>query len=219
MGRVVTRILRGFGWTFIAAGVVLLLYVIYLLFYTNLTTSRAQGELREVWDSHIATSGIEDEADDEAEAEPIELGDAFAVIWFERPGSDEPIVHEGPLFVVHGVTLDLLRLGPGHYPHSASPGEEGNFSIAGHRTTHGAPFYNLDELEPGDAIHAIGRDGRQWRYTVRETMVVAPQDVWVVEEDPLGDGFPLLTLTTCHPRFSAAQRYVVFAGLDGEVTS
>jgi sortase A len=214
VARVMIRIFRGFGWTLIAAGVVVLLYVVYLLFYTNLTTERAQNDLRDAWDSRIASVGI---GGDETEA--IELGDAFAVIWFERPGSDEPIVHDGPLYVVHGVTLDLLKLGPGHYPHSAAPGEEGNFSIAGHRTTHGAPFFHLDELEPGDHIHVVGRDGRRWRYTVRETMIVSPQDVWVVEEDPLGDTFPLLTLTTCHPRFSAAQRYVVFAGLDGEVTS
>lgn len=219
MNVVVTRTLRGVGWTFIAAGVVLLLYVIYLLFYTNLTTDRAQHELRDTWAEFEWAQVESDDEEPEEAPDPISVGDAFAVIWFERPGSDEPVVRDEPLYVVEGVSLDMLRRGPGHYPDSVAPGEDGNFAIAGHRTTHGAPFYHLDELQTGDEIHVMDRSGRQWRYVVRETMVVAPSDVWVVDQDPLGDGYPLLTLTTCHPRFSAAQRYIVFAGLDGEVTS
>ncbi len=217
----VTRLVRGVGWTLIAAGSVLLLYVVYLLFYTNLTTDRAQAELRDAWTTSVADEAPDvpdpEEPPEPDDDEPVELGDAYAAIWFDRPGTDEPVVHDGPLFVVEGVSLDLLRRGPGHYPDSAAPGEAGNFAVAGHRTTYGAPFYHLDELEPGDHVFALGRDGRQWRYIVRETMIVAPQDVWVVSDDPLEDGHPVLTLTTCHPRFSAAQRLVVFAGLDGEV--
>lgn len=224
----VTRVVRGVGWTLIAVGSVLLLYVVYLLFYTNLATDRAQAELRDAWVTSLPDEAPEvPEPDEPAEDEPVadepvgddpvELGDAYAAIWFDRPDSEEPVVRDGPLFVVEGISLDLLRRGPGHYPESAAPGEAGNFAVAGHRTTYGAPFYHLDELEPGDHVYALGRDGRQWRYVVRETMIVAPQDVWVVADDPLEDGHPVLTLTTCHPRFSAAQRLVVFAGLDGEV--
>jgi sortase A len=211
----VTKVVRGIGWTLIAAGCVLLLYVIYLLFYTNLTTDRAQAELRDTWTTSLATDG-DIAAPEVPDRDTIELGDAYAVIWFDRPGSDEPIVRDGPLFVVEGVSLDVLRRGPGHYPDSAAPGEAGNFAVAGHRTTYGAPFFHLDELRPGDHVYAMDRSGDRFRYVVTETRIVSPGDVWVVGDDPLDDGEPLLTLTTCHPRFSAAQRLVVFAALDGQ---
>ncbi len=214
------RVARVAGWTLITAGVVVLLYVVHLLFVSNLHTDQAQRGLAEAWATEVeepddpdATPEPEEPAD-----EPVDVGEAYAALWFERPGSDEPVVRDGELYVVSGVTPEALRRGPGHYPDSSPPGGEGNFAVAGHRTTYGAPFYHLDELVIGDEVHVVGRDGRHWRYVVRETMVVSPDDTWVVGPDPLGDGLPLLTLTTCHPRFSAAQRYVVFAGLDGEVT-
>jgi sortase A len=204
-----TRALRAFGWTLVAVGAVLLLYVVYQLFYTNLETDRAQAQLRDAWTVPLPA--------EVADPGPIELGAAYAAIWFERPGSDEPLVREDPLFVVHGVTLDLLRRGPGHYPESAAPGELGNFAVAGHRTTYGAPFYHLDQLRQGDQVHVLDRQGRHWRYDVSETRIVLPGDSWVVGDDPLETGAPMMTLTTCHPRFSAAQRLVVFADLAGEV--
>jgi sortase A len=219
------RALRIAGWSLVAGGAIVLLYVVYLLFYTNLQTDRAQAELRTAWEERPVVEAGEDAGEDagaateDAVAVPVDVGDAFAVMWFERPGSDTPPVRDGELMVIEGVSLDVLRSGPGHYPESAAPGEEGNFAVAGHRTTHGAPFFHLDELEPGDEIHVVDLMGRHWRYVVRTSMVVAPADVWVVGPDPLGDGEPLMTLTTYHPRFSAAQRLVVFADLDQEVSS
>ncbi len=108
--------------------------------------------------------------------------------------------------MVHGVTVDDLRNGAGHMPDTPLPGQPGNSVISGHRTTYGAPFHEFDQLRPGDRIEvetAIGTHG----YEVREVFVVAPTDVWVTE--PREGGW--LTLTTCHPKYSAAERLIVVA--------
>lgn len=214
-----TRVLRYSGWTLIVAGVVVLLYLVYSLFFTNLTTGVAQAELSEEWDRQVAQSAepadSEPEPEDEPEGPPppVDPGSAFAVLEFARPGSDQPPVHADPLYVVSGVALSDLTRGPGHYPGTAEPGGEGNLAIAGHRTTYGAPFYHLDQLVEGDHILVTGRDGIRHTYRVRRQQVVGPSDMWVVGEDPLESDTPTLTLTTCHPRFSAAQRLVIFAEL------
>lgn len=215
-----TKVIRGAGWTLISVGVLILLYLVYLMFFTTLTTDRAQRSLLESWE--LEYGALEDglpvggvEGAEAAADDPVDAGDAYAVMWFERPSTDERILHDEPLFVVEGVTLDDLRAGPGHYPDSDVPGGPGNFAVSGHRTTYGAPFYDLDQLTAGDEVHVVDRAGAHWVYTVTEQRIVAPTDVWVVGDDPLGDGEPLLTLTTCHPRFSAAQRLIVFATLTG----
>lgn len=210
---------RWLGWILIAAGVVTLLYLAYLLFYTNTITERAQGELLERWELDYgpvdgavsrpppAAAGPTDRASE------VEVGDAYAVMWFERPGTASRPVHADPLFVVEGVDPETLKKGPGHYPETAGPGEPGNFAVAGHRTTYGAPFYHLDQLRQGDEIHVVDRQQRTWVYEVTEIRVVLPDEVWVVGPDPLGTGKPLLTLTTCEPRFSVKNRLIVFAEL------
>jgi sortase A len=218
-GVAVTRLVRATGWTLVVAGSIVLLYVVYLLWFTNLGTDRAQRDLAQTWDLTIpaepAPDGQPAEGDDGPdEDEPVELGEAYAAMWFERDG--ERIVNGDILYVVEGVSLDLLRLGPGHYPDSDVPGGPGNLAIAGHRTTYGAPFWALDELEDGDTIHVVDRRGREWVYAYTEQRVVAPTDVWVVDEDPLETGAPTITLTTCHPRFSAAQRLIAWGELVGD---
>src|SRR5207302_2511071 len=91
------------------------------------------------------------------------------------------------------------------------PGQPGNAAIAGHRTTYGAPFFNLNELQPGDPIFVTTRQGR-FRYEVRETRTVSPSQLSVLNPTPDNR----LTLTTCNPRFSASQRLVVVSQLIGE---
>jgi sortase A len=112
--------------------------------------------------------------------------------------------------VVEGVGTNALKNGPGHYPDTPLPGQPGNAAIAGHRTTYGAPFGALDKLEPNDLIYVTTAQGA-FQYRVTESMVVSPQDVWVL--DPSEDD--RLTLTTCHPRFSARERLIVVAELIG----
>jgi sortase A len=218
-GRVV-KVVRGVGWTLIVGGAVVLLYVVYLLWFTNFETDRAQQDLAEGWaltvpdndaDLDLDPDPVIDEPVDEA---PIELGDAYAAIWFERDG--DRIVNDDVLYVVEGVSLDVLRAGPGHYPESDRPGGEGNLAIAGHRTTYGSPFWAMNELEDGDMIHVLDREGREWVYAYREQQIVAPTDVWVVGDDPLESGAPTITLTTCHPRGSARQRLIAWGELVGD---
>jgi sortase A len=113
--------------------------------------------------------------------------------------------------IVEGVGEAQLEQGPGHYPGTALPGEPGNVAIAGHRTTYAHPFYNLDALTPGDPIYILTSQGL-FHYTVTENQIVSPSDVAVLQTLPRQN---ILTLTTCNPRYSAAQRLVITAAFDG----
>ncbi len=122
---------------------------------------------------------------------------------------------------LEGVDRDVLRDGPGHYPGTALPGHRGNAAIAGHRTTHGAPFADLDRLQPGDDITVTTAEGT-FHYTVEAHQeadgtvsghrIVSPDAVEVLADS----GGNHLTLTACHPRYSARQRIVVTATLVGD---
>jgi len=112
--------------------------------------------------------------------------------------------------VVEGVARADLRLGPGHYPGTALPGEPGNMVISGHRTTYTKPFSDLDRLKPGDSIYIDTPNGSH-RYIVESTIIVVPENV-----EPLRTtAEPVLTLTTCNPKGSARQRLVVRASYAG----
>lgn len=212
-----TRAIRAAGWLLIAFGTLVGLYLAYQLLYTNTVTSAGQGQLLEDWRLDVDVSEPHLVATEKAQrpAAPVKVpeDDAVAVMTFRRPGSEEAIVYDGPLAIVEGVTPEALKRGPGRYPGTAMPGDKGNFAIAGHRTTYGAPFFHVDLLERGDVIDVIDREGQQWTYVVRRQEVVPPEDTWPVGRDPLGSGRPTLTLTTCYPRFSNAQRLIVFAEL------
>lgn len=235
-----TRVLRVAGWLMVAGGVLIALYLVYSLYYTGVATEAAQRDLLERWERDVGgvvepmAAGDRSAATESPAAEPSDRpsatpaaepapepppapGEAVAVLAFARPGDDEPLVVPDPLFVVEGVSVEELKTGPGHYTGTAMPGEAGNFAVAGHRTTYGHPFFDLDELRAGDEVHVTDRGGRRWVYSVVRQEIVDPADVRVIAPDPLGTGRPTLTLTTCHPRFSAAQRLVVFAELAGTV--
>jgi sortase A len=208
----VTKVIRGFGWVLIVSGAIVLLYVVYLLWFTGLETERAQRDLEQVWTDTITVP--EGPGPVDAPVGPVEVGEAYAALWFERDG--ERIVNDNILYVLEGVSLEVLKSGPGHYPESDLPGGAGNFAIAGHRTTYGAPFWSLDELRVGDTIHVVDRQGREWVYAYREQQIVDPTAMWVVGDDPLGTGAPTITLTTCHPRGSARQRLIAWGELIGD---
>lgn len=109
---------------------------------------------------------------------------------------------------VEGVTRSALKSGAGHMPGTALPGQPGNAVISGHRTTYGAPFLHLDRLDVGDPIVVETALGTHV-YQVVDSFVVDPGDVWVTGQ---WDG-AWLTLTTCEPVLSSAQRLVVVATL------
>lgn len=113
--------------------------------------------------------------------------------------------------IVEGVSRADLRQGPGHYPGTALPGTRGNVVISGHRTTYTKPFYDIDQLVPGDIIWVDTLEG-SFRYIVEESFVVDPTNVDALR----GSERAILTLTTCTPKGSARQRLIVVAALAGE---
>ncbi|MFN2608242.1 MAG: class E sortase, partial [Acidimicrobiales bacterium] len=109
--------------------------------------------------------------------------------------------------VVEGVSPSALRAGAGHYPTTSLPCDVGNVAIAGHRTTFGKPFANLDRLKAGDTIELDTPIGGCTYQVAKDPFAVSPNDMSVL--DPTADR--ALTLTTCHPKGSAAQRLIVRA--------
>src|SRR5436309_14805803 len=115
-----------------------------------------------------------------------------------------------PTVVVEGTGASALRAGAGHYPNTPLPGEEGNVAIAGHRTTYGKPFANLDRLAPGDEVVLETPIGRHVYRVTKPPFVVPNTDFTVISQTP----GHTLTLTTCHPKGSASQRLVVKAEME-----
>jgi sortase A len=131
----------------------------------------------------------------------LDDGDAMGRIVMPRIGVSEVFVE--------GTEAGDLRKGPGHYPDTPLPGEHGTVAIAGHRTTYGAPFRNVDELEPGDRIELRMPYGR-FTYRVERTRIVPATETSVVARVD----HDRLVLSACHPLYSAAKRIIVFARLD-----
>ncbi len=135
------------------------------------------------------------------EASTQRLGVTVGYLQIPAIAVDEPIRE--------GVHLSVIDRGVAHWAGSAEAGGAGNMVLAGHRTTHSAPFRDLDRLRPGDEVVAAGIDGRRATYRVTDTMIVSPADIWVVEQTET----PMITLFACHPKGSARQRIVVRAEL------
>jgi sortase A len=110
--------------------------------------------------------------------------------------------------VVQGTSDSALEAGSGHYPQSPMPCADGNVAIAGHRTTYGKPFANIDRLVPGDQITLETPVGSCVYQVSRPPFAVLPTDSWVVANNP---GQHTLTLTSCHPRGSASHRIIIKA--------
>ena len=109
--------------------------------------------------------------------------------------------------VVEGTGASALRAGAGHYPNTPLPGEDGNVAIAGHRTTYGKPFANLDRMHVGEEIVLETPLGRHVYRVTKEPFVVSNTDFTVITQTP----GKTLTLTTCHPKGSARQRLIIRA--------
>ena len=240
---VTLRLIRGVAWLLIGLGLLVGLYLVYSLFFTNLQTEAEQSRLLQDWQNRLdeldsnpvpmalptvtpsprpsapeaddVPTATEPPAEDPVVGEALPeapSGEAVALLWFERPGEPDPVTDE-PYVVLSGVTMADLAKGPGHYTQTADPGAEGNFAVAGHRTTYGAPFFHLDDLREGDEIHVMDTSGEVFVYAFREQRIVAPTNLSVLDPHPLGEPVPTITLTTCHPRFSNRQRLIVFGEL------
>lgn len=162
-------------------------------FYTNLYQGRVQARL----DGQFTSPEIE-QAYKERQ---VDTGDALTRL--KMPAIDVDVV------VVEGTTASALRAGAGHFPSTVLPCEAGNVGIAGHRTTYGRPFHNIDKLEMGDVITLETPIGSCVYELREEPFVVDPADVWVVDPTPTA----MVTLVSCEPKGSAAKRLIVRAEL------
>lgn len=230
------RFLGALGKLLIAAGVILLLFTGFQLWGTGFTEAAEQKELTTELASELGvdtspeldadavaddiTTQLETIDPTTAEATPPpEVGNAAGFIEIPKIGLKNKAF-------VEGTDKKDLRRGPGHYAGTPLPGQAGNASIAGHRSTYGAPFNRLDELEPGDPINVYTPQGK-FVYEVMAPepdvssvkgpgwFAVRPWDSWVI--DNTDDN--RLTLTACHPKYSAKQRIIVQARLLGEAAA
>jgi sortase A len=181
------RTLSGLSVLLVLGGLALVGYP----FATNMWTDRIQERLED----QIASPELQQAYQERK----IETGDSLTRIKIPALGLDT--------VVVEGITPSALRAGAGHYPQTPLPCEGGNVSIAGHRTTYGRPFGNVDQLKPGDTIELTTPIGGCVYQVSKDPYVVAPTEMSVI--DPTAERS--LTLTTCHPKGSAAQRLIIRA--------
>lgn len=193
-----TGILGFVGRTFVGVGTLILLFVSYQLIGTNIISDREQNELASELESQWTSQVVEEVPD---------LGAGVAVM-------EIPKIQINDLVVVEGVSVQDLKKGPGHYPGTPLPGQVGNMVISGHRTTYGGPFNRLDELVVGDEIVVYNAAG-PFKYRVTENKIVAPTAVEVLDDSTDAR----LTLTTCHPKYSAKERLIIVAILEGTPTA
>lgn len=200
-------------------GVVLLLFAFYEAYWTNVESGQLQEE---------ASADLEEQWRNPRQKMEPELGEAFAQLYIPTFGSDYHFA------IIEGTNEDDLLRGPGRYVDSQMPGEMGNFAVAGHRVGKGAPFNDLGKLETCDDIvvetqterityRVLPIDGEQadcfngippeYSHVVGRH-ITTPGDVSVTNPVPESDAEPnreILTLTTCHPQFSNAERMIVHA--------
>jgi len=199
-----------FGRVLIGAGIVLLLFTVYQIWGTSIQESRTQAGLRTQLQQETNSEQIRHALAEEAALNKLPTGPPETAPRTADPPEGEPIGYiRIPKIginqvVVEGTNTPDLRKGPGHYTGTPLPGQGGNASIAGHRTTYGHPFYNLDSVKVGDPIVLTTLQGI-FVYDATKSFVVSPSDTDVIK-NVFAD---LVTLTTCNPRFSASTRLVV----------
>lgn len=221
-GGVVLGAVGVLGELLITAGVLLLAFLAWQLWWTDVESNREQAQLvqEQGWDEPLA---------------PLETDDGPAIV---TPRYDEPPVIDEPEYLTTFASMRVPRwdgeptrtitqgtdrpnvlnpLGVGHYEGTAMPGGVGNFSLAAHRTTYGKPFNRIAELQEGDPI-VVWTEDTWYVYRVTSSQIVMPDDVQVIAPVPdQPDAEPterFITLTTCHPMFSARERYIVHGVLD-----
>jgi sortase A len=206
---------RTLGEVFITLGLLLLLFVAWQLWWTDVTANRTQAVTIAALERGFGPAGLPERAnppvaDPLATLTKVPFGEAFAIVRIPRFGAE----YARP--VLQGTDHDTLTKGLGHYPGTAYPGQVGNFAVAGHRTTYGRPLHNVDLLVKGDVI-VVETKARYFVYAVDRHVIVTPTHVEVIAPVPQHPGVKpaqdWMTMTACHPKFSASHRYVVFAKL------
>ena len=213
------------GWTLIWSGLFGIGLIGWQVFGTDVVNGRVQAAARMQLDQRFLQTRLDLPELEEVpvleaeeifvpEVEEVPVPDVVEYYAEDQPEEDTEFAYlsipslDLEAVVFEGVTVETLRKGPGHMPWTPLPGQPGNAVISGHRTTYGRPFFDLDQLKPGDRIEIETAIGTHL-YVVRDSFVVKPTDVWVTEEREGG----WLTLTTCNPKFSARERLIITAEL------
>lgn len=200
------------GEVLVTLGVLILLFVGWQLWWTDVIAGRAYADTRanleQQWQLGDGRGAL---------PRPVtpEPGKAFGLIYIPAMGD-----RSWGVPIIQGTSLDLLQEGVGHHPESAMPGQVGNMVIAGHRTTYGAPFGDIETLKPGDQVIVETRNG-WYIYQLDRNTIIEGTDRWILDAAP---GEPkgtapterLITIYSCHPKYSAAQRFVWFGHLVDE---
>lgn len=200
------------GEILITLGVLLLLFVAWQLWWTDVLGERAydteRATLAQEWDSgkqvpeHLKTVNPK-------------YGKAFGLLYIPALKNAAWAV---PL--IEGTSRAELQRGIGHHVDTTEPGQLGNFALAGHRNTYAAPLGDIDQLEPGNKIIVETKFG-WYTYALDKSVIINPWESWILDPVP---GEPpgtkpteaLITIYSCHPKYSTAQRYVWFGHLVSE---
>lgn len=208
------------GEVLVTFGVLILLFLGWQLWFNNVVSSASQKDaadtLSKQWDATpVPTPSVK----------PTNPGDpvvmsapapnkAFANLIVPRLGADfkRPIA-EG----VGTAVLDSVKLGMGHYTQTQLPGQVGNFALASHRSAYGGAFHNIHQLVVGDSIYVETADG-WYRYVFRDLEYVKASGVGVILPVPeipsVSATERIITLTTCNPFYSSAERIIAYGVFD-----
>ncbi|MEU4463251.1 class E sortase [Streptomyces sp. NPDC024017] len=198
----------------ITVGSVIVLFVVYVLFWTGVRADGVMDDqidlLRKEWSKPRPPAG--GSPGGPAKPAPYAEGRPFAIMYIPRLG----FTWNKP--VLEGTGTGTLKKGLGHYAETAQLGQRGNFAVAGHRRTYGDPFKDFPELRRGDAV--VLTDGTTW-FTYRidkGPYKTVPSDIEVIDPVPRTSGYTrsgrYLTLTTCEPEWGHSHRLIVWAHLD-----
>ncbi len=186
----------------LTVGIFILIFIGWQLWWTNIEAESVQqnaiAQVTQEWDKP--------QEDENGEpTQPIE-GETWGILYIPKFGAN----YAKP--IAEGISMDVLNtVGVGHYPQTQKIGEKGNVAFAGHRQTHGQVFWDMDKLTDGDTAYIQTKDGI-YSYKLRQLQYVSPNQSDVLLPVPGQPGAEpeekLMTLTTCHPPFSMAQRII-----------
>ncbi|HJF13784.1 MAG TPA: class E sortase [Enteractinococcus helveticum] len=196
------------GELLITAGIFVLLFVVWELYWTNLGANRDAQAHRETISESFSEHYTGFDGNGADPAVPGVPGEAWGLLYVPRFGPDYSV----PVLEGTGTEIDSAVLG--RYENSPAPGEEGNLALAGHRQTYGAVLWDMDQLQEGDRLYLQTANG-WWVYETRKVHIVQPSAVEVLDPNPLDPGGPAdgqwLTLTTCHPPYTVLERMITHA--------
>ena len=213
------------GEILLTAGALILLFLGWQLWWNDAIMAAQQSDAASGLSAEWSEEGRASRGDEPAPApasygDPAvdttayDNGDTFAVMYVPRFGEDSQRQ------VAEGIGLDVLNsfeAGVGHYPGTQMPGEVGNFAIAAHRSAYGGGMHEIEQFQLGDAIYLQTRDG-WYTYRFRDLEYVTPDAVAVIAPVPhrpeLTPTDRIVTLTSCNPLYSTAERIIAYGVLE-----